>query len=170
MKKPFKLLQLRWLFKPKDRDCRISLWSPWSACSMACHGLRQRVRRVVALAAGSGKPCSLVNEPTGTYREPGRASDFSLSKDVFKMNCFGFVECFSKVFCKTVLVFCLTLGLSSHAAGDEESLTEVSDCNPIAGEATPAACGPNVEVKETSLESPSSGGFERVFPRKDEEW
>lgn len=75
----------------EDRDCRLSVWSAWSPCSSPCHGIRQRVRRVVALAAGAGKPCN------------------------------------------------------------EESLTEVSDCNPVAGEVTPALCGPNLEAKDCEL-------------------
>lgn len=36
----------------------------------------------------------------------------------------------------------------SPASGGKQSLTEVADCNPAAGEAMPLACGPVKEVKD----------------------
>lgn len=36
----------------------------------------------------------------------------------------------------------------SLASGGKQSLTEVADCNPAAGEAMPLACGPVKEVKD----------------------
>ena len=41
----------------QDADCHMSLWSQWSPCSSPCHGIRQRVRRIAALAQGNGKSC-----------------------------------------------------------------------------------------------------------------
>ena len=42
--------------------------------------------------------------------------------------------------------------------GDDESLTEVSDCNPILGEAAPAACGSLKEKKNCLLEDWAAWG------------
>ncbi|CAL1174103.1 unnamed protein product [Cladocopium goreaui] len=96
LKQEFKLCDLP--LCAEDADCHMSLWSQWSPCSSPCHGIRQRVRRIAALAQGNGKSCG------------------------------------------------------------KQSLTEVADCNPAAGEAMPLACGPVKEVKNCELTEWSKWG------------
>lgn len=41
----------------EDIDCQFGQWSPWSACSCSCEGVRNRHRQVSQFGAGNGKWC-----------------------------------------------------------------------------------------------------------------
>lgn len=45
-----------------DRNCMLSGWGDWSACSSRCFGLSERRREIVQYATGNGRPCH--NEST----------------------------------------------------------------------------------------------------------
>lgn len=40
------------------RDCKLTVWSDWSACSSTCFGVRDRSRLVEQFATGEGKSCN----------------------------------------------------------------------------------------------------------------
>jgi len=42
-----------------DRDCGLSAWSEWSACSCTCFGVRERQRYIETVATGNGKRCDM---------------------------------------------------------------------------------------------------------------
>jgi len=41
----------------KTADCELTQWTSWSGCDSACHGMRERSRRVKAYGSGDGAFC-----------------------------------------------------------------------------------------------------------------
>eukprot|EP00929_Paragymnodinium_shiwhaense_P046780 TRINITY_DN237_c0_g2_i2.p1 TRINITY_DN237_c0_g2~~TRINITY_DN237_c0_g2_i2.p1 ORF type:complete len:1617 (-),score=410.89 TRINITY_DN237_c0_g2_i2:304-5154(-) len=40
-----------------DEDCKLGEWTPWSACSCTCFGVKSRSREILNYARGKGKSC-----------------------------------------------------------------------------------------------------------------
>jgi len=41
----------------EEKDCEVSAWNEWSACTNKCYGVQEKHRSIAQFAAGHGKPC-----------------------------------------------------------------------------------------------------------------
>ncbi|XP_049309904.1 thrombospondin type-1 domain-containing protein 7B-like [Bactrocera dorsalis] len=58
--------------RTKSRDCRVSHWSEWSACSKTCGiGEMHRYRKVIRHGKRGGRPCPALQESKWCGTEKG---------------------------------------------------------------------------------------------------
>lgn len=62
--------------KKRQRDCRVSHWSKWSACSKTCGiGDMHRYRKVIRHGKRGGRPCPALQESKWCGSEKGCQSN-----------------------------------------------------------------------------------------------